>query len=157
MDPGSFIPNFASLGGWAYFFIALVLMTSTPLPIFSAEVMVLLAGSMADQLLVGTVAGIATAIGELTSYALGLGSQRLITRKIKEGRRYREAVVFFRRWGFLAVIVFALTPLPMDLIGVIAGGLRYNIKKFFIATLIGKIPRNILVAYVGAGIVRLFF
>jgi len=157
MDPDSFVPDFASLGGWAYFFIALVLFSSTPLPIFSTEVIVFLAGSMADPLVVGIVAGIATAIGELTTYVIGFGGERLISRKHKEGDVYKRATEFFERWGFWAVIVFALTPLPMDLIGLIAGGLKYDIKKFFGGALIGKIPRNIIIAYAGAGIIGFFF
>ena len=157
MDPGSFIPDFASLGGWAYFFIALVLLSSTPLPIFSTEIVVFLAGSMTNPLLVGIVAGIATAIGELTTYVIGFGGEKLVSKKMNEGERYQQAVDFFKRGGFWAVILFAFTPLPMDLIGVIAGGLKYDVKKFFAGALIGKIPRNVIIAYAGAGIIQSFF
>ncbi len=155
MDISSMVPDFSNLGGWAYFFVLLVLLSSTPLPIFSTEVVVFLAGGLANPLLVGLVAGLATSIGEMTTYAIGRGGEKMIRRKGREGRRYKQAIELFEKYGFVAVVVFAFTPLPMDVIGLIGGGLKYDYKKFFLATLIGKIPRNIIIAYAGAGIISL--
>jgi membrane protein YqaA with SNARE-associated domain len=145
-----FVPDFSSLGGWFYFFVIIMLLSATPFPFFATEVIVALAGAMANPVIVGIVAGVAAAIGELTTYVIGLGGEKVISKKRKEGERYKQATELFNKWGFWAVIIFAFTPLPMDLIGVIAGGLNYNVKRFFLASLIGKIPRNILIAYLGA-------
>lgn len=156
MDP-SFVPDFSGIGGWVSFFFVILLFSATPFPFFATEAIVIAAGAMADPLLVGLIAGIAGAIGELSTYFIGLGGEKVIGKKNKEGKRYKKAEELFQKYGFGAVIIFAFTPLPMDLLGLIAGGLHYNLKKFFIGTLIGKIPRNILLAYVGAGIIQLIF
>jgi len=46
---------------------------------------------------------------------------------------------WFHKNGFLTVLVFAALPLPDDIIGLIAGSLKYNKTKYFMACLIGKI------------------
>jgi membrane protein DedA with SNARE-associated domain len=153
----SFIPDFSNIGGWFYFFIIVLLLSATPIPLFATEVIVAAAGALANPLLVGIVAGIAAAIGELTTYFIGLGGEKVISKKKKEGRHYKRATELFDKWGFGAVVIFAFTPLPMDLIGLIAGGLKYDVRRFFAAALIGKIPRNILVAYIGAIGAQLIF
>lgn len=156
MDFTVLVPDLSNMGGWGYFFLIVLASSATPLPLFSTEIIVGLAGTVANPLVVGIVAGIATSIGELTTYFIGLGGEKVISKKKKEGKRYKWATEKFKKWGFWAVIVFAFTPLPMDLIGVIAGGLKYNLKKFFLGTLIGKIPRNIIIAYFGAASMQLF-
>jgi membrane protein YqaA with SNARE-associated domain len=155
MDPSSFIPDLSSLGGWAYFFVVVMLFSATPFPLFATEVVIGIAGAMANPVLVGLVAGVAASIGELTTYFIGLGGERAI--KKRRGKRYEQAVALFEKYGFGAVIIFAFTPLPMDLLGLIAGGLHYNLKKFFLGTLIGKIPRDIIIAYAGAIGAQLIF
>jgi membrane protein YqaA with SNARE-associated domain len=149
-------PDFTlnGLESWTYFFILVLLFSATPFPIFATEALVFMAGALADPLAVGLIAGVAASIGELTTYYLGLGSKKLITRKKHVGYRYKRAEKWFKRWGFWAVITFAFTPLPMDLLGLIAGSLQYDVKRFFLGTLIGKIPRFLLVAYAGAGLIN---
>ena len=44
-----------------------------------------------------------------------------------------------KRGIFFVVLVFAATPLPDDVTGIIAGAIGYNFKKFFLAALIGKL------------------
>jgi membrane protein YqaA with SNARE-associated domain len=144
------IPDISGPGGWGSFFFLVLITSATPLPIFATEAIVAGAGVLANPIIVGMVAGVAGAIGELSTYFIGLGGERIISKKKKEGRRYKHAEKWFKRYGFGAVVVFALTPLPMDLLGLIAGGLHYNLKKFLVGTLLGKIPRFILVAYAGA-------
>jgi membrane protein YqaA with SNARE-associated domain len=156
VDPLS-IAEFSGPETWLYFFVIVLLTSATPLPIFATEAIVFAAGSLADPLLIGIIAGLAGAIGELSTYFIGYGGERLISKKKKEGKRYNRAEEIFQKYGFWAVILFAFTPLPMDLLGLIAGGLRYNLKRFFIGTLIGKIPRFILMAYAGAGLIPLAF
>ena len=38
----------------------------------------------------------------------------------------------------------------MDFAGLLAGLMKYDVKKFILFVSLGKIPRNILVAYAGA-------
>jgi membrane protein DedA with SNARE-associated domain len=43
----------------------------------------------------------------------------------------------------------AFIPFPFDVIGISAGIGNYDIKKFFVATLIGRVLRCMLIAYAG--------
>ena len=115
---------------------------------------------------VGLAAGLAAALGELVAYAIGRLSNNLTklrkrmvrTRKglpahtlyFVGGRRIKrhtDPEDWISRYGFWAIPVFAFTPLPMDLLGLAMGFLRYNVLKFLLGTLIGKIPRCFLLAY----------
>lgn len=115
---------------------------------------------------VGLAAGVAAALGELVAYAIGRLSINLVslrkrmvrTRKglpahtlyFVGGRRIKrhtEPDEWMRRYGFWAIPIFAFTPLPMDLLGLAMGYVRYNAGKFLLGTMIGKIPRCLLIAY----------
>lgn len=150
MDIFSFILEPTSPLSWLYFFLVVLGFSATPFPLFGTEIIVALAGAVANPFLVGLVAGLASAIGEMSTYVMGRGGEKLLKKKNKEGKNYKTAVKYFERWGFWAVVIFSFTPLPMDLIGLVAGSLKYNAKRFFIAALIGKIPRNIMIAYAGS-------
>ena len=55
----------------------------------------------------------------------------------------------FNKWGPLTVFVFALTPLPDDLLFIPLGMMRYSIPKAFVSALFGKVLMNFIVAYSG--------
>jgi membrane protein YqaA with SNARE-associated domain len=57
--------------------------------------------------------------------------------------------MFEKYGGFLALIIFAATPLPDDIAGIIAGFLKYDLKRFFAAVLIGKVIFHLVLAYGG--------
>jgi uncharacterized membrane protein len=66
----------------------------------------------------------------------------------------------FKRFGPLVIFVFALTPLPDDLIFIPLGVMRYKIINAFIPALLGKFTSNLIVAYAGRlsiGIIGDFF
>ena len=98
--------------------------------------------------LVGIVAGVGSSIGEMTSYLVGMGGREVIEEKyrkrLKKAREWME-----KRGAFVVIIVFAATPLPFDIVGILAGMSRYNFKKFYVATLIGKIIAGCALAWAG--------
>ncbi len=101
-----------------------------------------------NPLLVGLIAGLGAAVGEFTGYGLGLGGRKVIEKKYKKDIEKVEKL-FQRYGGFLVIVLFAATPLPDDIVGLLGGTLRYPLKKFFIASLIGKIILNLALAYAG--------
>ena len=61
-----------------------------------------------------------------------------------------EALVkLFGRYGPLAIFVFALTPLPDDLLFIPLGILKYKFIKAFIPAIMGKILMIYILAYFG--------
>lgn len=134
--------------GYAVLF-ALVLGLSAvlflPVPVFAV---VIAASSVLDPFWVGLVAGIASAIGELTGYFAGAIGEHELAKK--EGPFYKQSKEIFKKYGFWGIIAATISPITLiDLMGVIAGALRYGWKRFLLATLIGKIPRYMIVAYLG--------
>jgi len=101
-------------------------------------------------LLLGIIVGFGASIGEFSGYLIGLagikGFESMSKTEINNLKILKEKL---KEVGIPLVAFFAFTPLPFDLIGIAAGLAKYSKKKFFIGTLIGKIPRYVLLSYAG--------
>ena len=95
-----------------------------------------LSGQWNSALLV-IAGGLGSALGELTGYALGYFGRRVVSEERQRKMTYLVRV--FDRYGPLAIFVFALTPLPDDLLFIPLGIMRYKFYKAFIPSLIGKL------------------
>jgi membrane protein YqaA with SNARE-associated domain len=138
----------AQLGNYGYlsaFLISLITNATIILP-FPGIVIILLLGATFNPVLVGLAGGIGGAIGEMTCYMLGYSGRGVV-----ENRRfYDKAAQWLKKWGVLTVFVFALTPLPFDVLGIAAGLLRFPLWKFFVACWCGKTLVYIGMALAGA-------
>jgi len=100
-----------------------------------------------DPILLTIAAGLGSALGEMVGYALGYFGRKIVS---KERQRKMEYLVkIFDRYGPLAIFVFALTPLPDDLLYIPLGLLKYKFYKAFIPTLIGKFLMIFIIVYFG--------
>ena len=150
------LTNFGYIG----IFLISLLGSSTiifPLP---AATFVFMAAAVLNPLILGIVAGIGAALGELVGYAVGWSGRKISQKKFeKELEKARR--MFEKYGGFLALIIFAATPLPDDIVGILSGVLKFEVKRFVIAVLIGKIIFNLILAYGGYyginGILNYFF
>jgi len=96
---------------------------------------------------IAVAAGIGSAIGEFSGYLLGIGGRKIISEKYKKKMDF--LMKLFNRFGSVVIFLFALTPLPDDLLFIPLGVMRYSIIKAFIPALIGKFCMNLIVAYGG--------
>jgi membrane protein YqaA with SNARE-associated domain len=125
------------LGNYGYLglFVISIIGNATliiPAPVF---VMACAAGMIYGPIGVGVVAGIGSAIGELTGYMAGAGGKALIPK----GRLYERLHHFMQRHGMLAIFLLAAIPNPIfDVGGIIAGVLQMKGWKFLLATALGK-------------------
>jgi membrane protein YqaA with SNARE-associated domain len=107
------------------------------------------------------VASFGAAIGEMSAYILGLLGIKTIQRMSEE--RVEKILALgesLANKGIPIVFLGALTPFPFDFIGIAAGLLKYNPKKFFIAAFVGKAVRYIIIAFagfIGAASVKAWF
>ena len=111
-----------------------------------------------EPLLIAVAAGIGSAIGEFSGYLLGVGGRKVISDKYKKKMDFLVRV--FNKYGPITIFLFALTPLPDDLLFIPMGVMRYSIIKAFIPALLGKFFMNLIVAYSGRfsiGIIRDIF
>jgi len=100
-----------------------------------------------DPILLTIAGGIGSAIGEMVGYALGYFGRKVV--KPERQRKMTYLVKVFDRYGPIAIFVFALTPLPDDLLFIPLGILRYKFYKVFIPALIGKLLMIFIIAFFG--------
>lgn len=104
-------------------------------------------GATLDPLILGLVCGLGSALGEFSAYLVGMGGRRVINERY--GNRLESAKLLVQRYGMLVIFLFALLPLPDDLILVPMGMLRYDIRKALLAAFFGKVAMCLIVAYAG--------
>ena len=99
-------------------------------------------------MLVGLVGGFGSALGDIIGYFVGFGGTAAIEKFEKHVPKFfKRFEKFYSNIGFSVVLLGAFLPLPFDIIGVLSGASRYNIKKFYLATVIGYIIMSIMTAY----------
>jgi len=163
MDFAFFLELIQTFGYLGVFLASLISSASIFIPIPSF-VFSIAAGSVLNPFWVGIAGGTGSAIGEMTAYLVGLGirkSHRKITKrkqtnasKIRSSDRDHKMMKtikswFHRRYGPILIFIFAATPLPDDILGIFCGIIKYDVKKFFIPLLLGKIAISMVLAYGG--------
>ena len=138
------------VGAYGYlgiFLVSFIGSASIILPVPSF-IIVFTFGSILNPWLVGIAGGVGSAIGELTAYAIGRGGKKALEKS--HGKLLKKTHDWVKKRGLFAVLIlFAATPLPDDLAGVFAGVIHYDIRKMFLATLIGKLVLNLALAWGG--------
>jgi membrane protein YqaA with SNARE-associated domain len=130
------------------FLISLIGAMSIFVPIPYTIVIFILGGlSSFDPLWIAVAAGFGSAIGEFSGYLLGVGGRKVIGNKYK--KRMEFITKLFKKYGSVAIFVFALTPLPDDLLFIPLGVMRYSLLRAFIPALLGKFFSNLIIAYSG--------
>ena len=100
-----------------------------------------------EPLWIALAAGTGSALGEFSGYLLGLGGRKIVSGRYKEKMEFLVKV--FNKFGPVAIFIFALTPLPDDLLFIPMGVMRYSIIRALIPAFIGKVCMNFIVAYSG--------
>ena len=100
-----------------------------------------------DPLFIALAAGTGAAVGEFSGYLIGFGGRRVIGEKYKKKMDFLTKL--FKKFGPIVIFVFALTPLPDDLLFIPLGIMRYSLLRAFIPALIGKFASNLIIAYSG--------
>ena len=153
MDVAGFISILESLvTEFSYFgiFLASLISSSTvlfPLPIYFVNF--LAAGFGLNPLIVGLFSGVGSGIGELTGYFVGFGGRYALLKKQYKVNFIKRISKLFTKYGFWLILSTAFIPFPFDIIGIISGVSKYDIKKFLLAVIIGKIARMVLISYAG--------
>jgi membrane protein YqaA with SNARE-associated domain len=130
------------------FLISLLGATSVFIPIpYTVVIFALGATQTFDPLWIAVASGTGAAIGEFSGYLIGFGGRRVIGEKYKKKMDFLTKL--FKKFGPIVIFVFALTPLPDDLLFIPLGIMRYSLLKAFIPALLGKFVSNLIIAYSG--------
>jgi membrane protein YqaA with SNARE-associated domain len=93
---------------------------------------------------------VASVVGGLAGYAIGVFAFDLIQPLVAEGGRYHaafgQARDWFAEWGAWAVFVAGFSPIPYKVFTIAAGVLSMALLPFTVASLIGRGGRFFLVA-----------
>jgi len=134
--------------GYGYLGIFIIMFISSATVILPAPgaAVVLLAGSIMNPLLVGIFAGAGAGCGESTGYLAGRGGREIVGNSVHAKRVEK----WMKKNGFLTIFALAVIPNPLfDVVGIVAGGLEYDWKKFMLAAVLGNIVKATYVAYAG--------
>jgi len=93
-------------------------------------------GHQLDPILLGFSCGLGAAIGEFSAYFIGRGGRHFLENKY--GKRLDGAKLLIQRYGAFGLFLFAATPLPDDLLFIVLGLIKFDLKKALLACFLGK-------------------
>lgn len=140
--------DLAKLQGYGIFGIFLISVLGNATVVIPAPVILsaFIGGSVYNPILVGLVVALGATIGELTGFMAGVGGRVAIT----DHKHFKRIEKWMTKSGFLTLLVLATIPNPLfDLAGIFAGATNYPVKKFLLATFLGKSVKFLTVALLG--------
>ncbi len=155
-----FIHFLISLGDLGIFLISLL---GSAIPFFPLPylLLVILEARNRDFLgliILGIIAGAGGAIGKITSYYLGRGARFALSEESKKELEFLSKIA--RKYGAIAIFIFAVSPLPDDALYFPLGVMKFDIKVFLIINALGKIMLSTLVAFLSGiyyNVIGIFF
>lgn len=135
---------------WGYLgilFVQLISSSTILLPLPGIAV-VFVYGTILNPLIVGLFAAVGSALGELTGYAVGYGGHRLIiNRDRKVAKKVRS--LLHKHNPFFVIMFFSVIPFPFDIVGVVCGLSKYDVRKFVLAAFAGNWIKLSVIALAG--------
>jgi len=107
-----------------------------PIPSF-VLVATMAAGEQFDIHVLVLIAALTSTAAKQIIFYVSYGGRKIISEKTKKRMKPFQKLV--KRYGGSAAFVAAATPIPDDLVYIPLGLAKYNPKRFFVATLLGKI------------------
>jgi len=115
-------------------------------------------GDAFDLHILALTSAITATVAKQIIFYVSYGGRKIINEKTRKRMRPFERLV--KRYGAAAAFFAAATPIPDDLVYVPLGLAKYNPKRFFIATLTGKIVLSYVIVlishYLGLSLVEPF-
>ena len=148
VDLIDFLPAwFAEIGyyglGFASFFGSLI--PFVPVPI----IFLLATMSVGDQFNIHVLAllsAITATAAKQIIFSISYTGRRIMSEKTRKRMKPFERLV--KRYGAAAAFVAAATPIPDDIVYIPLGLAKYNPKRFFVATLLGKIVLSYVIVLI---------
>jgi len=107
-----------------------------PIPSF-VLVATMAVGEQFDIHVLVLIAALTSTAAKQIIFYVSYGGRKIISEKTKQRMKPFQKLV--KRYGGSAAFVSAATPIPDDLVYIPLGLAKYNPKRFFVATLLGKI------------------
>ncbi len=147
MEFGDIFP-FATDDG--YLILSLVNFFGSLIPFVPLPGFLLLAtmsvGNQYDLHVLALLSAITATVAKQIIFFVSFGGRKIMNEKTRKRMRPFERLV--KRYGAAAAFVAAATPMPDDIIFIPLGLAKYNPKRFFIATLTGKIVLSYIIVFI---------
>jgi len=143
--------DFIIYGYWGLF--AASFLAATLLPLSSEVVLGLLLLNGADPVISVAVATCGNVLGSCLNYAIGLGGNKLLVRKVLRisEEEFNKSAERYKKWGVYSLLL-AWVPVIGDPITVAAGVLKTKFMFFLILVTTGKLARYIVITLIGIGL-----
>lgn len=142
--------QFQALGLIGLFIISIIgSMLFLPSPVLITAV--LAAGNAYNPFLVAIVASLGSTVGDILGYGIGYAGREAFLDQQKWHHKIAQEV--FHKHGGILILILSAVPNPIfDAFGVIAGLFLYPLKKFLLYIFLGRLVRNLLLAYLGSAL-----
>ena len=133
-----------------YIALSLVSFFGSLIPFVPIPSFVLLATmAVGDQFnlhILAILSAVMATVAKQIIFYVSYGGGRIISEKTRKRMKPFERLV--KRYGAVATFVAAATPIPDDLVYIPLGLAKYNPRRFFVATLVGKIVLSYIVVLI---------
>ena len=133
-----------------YIILALVNFIGSLVPFVPLPGFLLLAtmsvGSEYDLHILALVSAISATVAKQIIFFLSFGGRKILNPKTRKRMKPFERLV--KKYGAAAAFFAAATPMPDDIIFIPLGLAKYNPKRFFVATLAGKIVLSYIIVFI---------
>ena len=146
--------NFADIFPFAsedgYLILVLVNFFGSLIPFVPLPGFLLLAtmsvGNEYDLHVLALLSAITATVAKQMIFFVSFSGRRIMNEKTRKRMRPFERLV--KKYGAAAAFVAAATPMPDDIVFVPLGLAKYNPKRFFVATLTGKIVLSYIIVFI---------
>lgn len=104
------------------------------------------------SLLYALISTIGSVLGGVAGYYIGLKGGRRVAERLFSKKVLDKVDNYFKEYGSWAVLIAAFSPIPYKVFTITSGIAKLNLKKFIIASIIGRGAR-----FVSEGITIMFF
>ena len=138
-------------------FLNSMLSSIIPIPTEITLSAILLAGISKTTVLM--VLLVSSVIGGFISYYLGYSGNRLLQRFYKVPKKQNEdrLNIIMAKYGWIAIFISPWVPIYSDAIPIISGIKKFDLKKFTIAMVSGRVVKVVAVVYFLDWALRLIF
>lgn len=141
-----FISNLVTSFSYLGVFIAAgIVSTSIVFPLPAYLIILGAAAFRLDPILVSIMYAAGSMIGELLGWGIGVAGKKTANKVLKKwGNLTKWTERYFKKYGFLTILVTALVIFPFDITSIIAAASRYDIKKWLLAGFLGKFLKTLI-------------
>ena len=100
--------------------------------------------------MVAIIGGLGAGFGESTGYLAGR-SGRAMNTSDKEYKLVTKVEGWIKKWGMLMIFVLSGTPFPFDIVGIVAGAVKFPWIKFYISSSLGRMVSYAVVCWAVVG------